>query len=134
MAWLVLVVTFFYKWPQFAKIHTDKSVAGISIMAYYSENIGCLHTASHAAHLGLSYLIYGEPLLIMIQNLAIIELIWKVDTLITIKEKSIYSLFVGFYGWFLFSGVVPEFAWSIITGTTIFFISLSRIPQIYGNY
>jgi hypothetical protein len=103
-------------------------------MAYYSENIGCLHTASHGAHLGLSYLIYGEPMLIIIQNLAIIELIWKVDATVTLQEKIKYTLFVGLYGCFLFSGMVPEFAWSLITGTTIFFIALSRIPQIYGNY
>jgi len=103
-------------------------------MAYYAENVSCLHTASHGAHLGLDFLIYGEPMLIMIQNLAIIELIWKVDELISIKEKALYTVFIGLYGWFLFSGIVPAFAWKLITATTIFFIGLSRVPQIWGNY
>ena len=117
------------------KILSKGSVEGISAISYYTEIIGFVNTAAFSMHLNLPFLVYGETLIIIVQNLAIVMLIWKYDTSIGMAEKVIFAVCICAYQFVLFSDtMIPEESWVLISSSTVLFGMISRIPQIWANY
>ena len=133
MKWIsisIIVGAFFFKIPQVVKIISSGSVEGISSYSYYAETIGFTNTAAYSMHLALPTSVYGETLVILVQNLAIIVLIWSKDKNIGMIEKTLFTIFMSSYLYVLFSGnvEVPEEAWTYISSSTILFNVCARVP------
>jgi len=114
------------------KIVKSNSVEGISAMSYYTETMTFINTSAYSMHLGLSLMVYGETLVILVTNLGIIMLIWKIDKTIGAIEKVVYSVFIiAFMAVVYEQSLLTDAHWSIITSSTIFFNIASRVPQIW---
>jgi mannose-P-dolichol utilization defect 1 len=59
---------------------------------------------------------------------------WHFDRQIGSMEKISFSVFVVSYGFALYSGIMPEHAWAIVSSSTLLLSLFSRIPQIAQNY
>lgn len=59
---------------------------------------------------------------------------WNFDHQIHLTEKILFSAFLLGYSAVLFSGIVPEEGWALVSSSTIVLMLVSRIPQIYQNY
>ena len=72
----IIVGSGIVKLPQVFKIIANKSVEGISPASYYIETTIFMQTAALAVSKGMAFSVYGENLIILVQNAAIIFLIW----------------------------------------------------------
>ena len=90
------------KIPQIMKIVSNASVEGLSQLTLYIETTIFMQTAGQGKFSGLSFTVYGESLIIMVQNYIIILLIWVYNKDIGIVEKlAIFAFMVG-YAFLLF--------------------------------
>ena len=112
------------------KIIGSGKTEGISPFSYYAETIGFANTAAYSMHLALPMSVYGEALIILVQNLLIIMLLWSYDKNIGMFEKLFFAAAISGYMYVLFSGNVdvPEEAWVYISSSTIMFSISSRVP------
>lgn len=85
-------------------------------------------------HLGLQFSVYGENLFIFAQNLAIIGMMWHFDRTIGAFQKLMFATFISVYAYVLFSGMMPEDGWAIVSSSSLVVGLVSRIPQIWQNY
>ena len=124
-----------FKLPQVSKIVNSGSVEGISAIMYYTETIGFVNTSANSMHLNLPFSVYGEALIIIVQNLLITLLIWKYDKNIGFLEKIAFLVFITGYMVVLFQDtMIPEESWKLISSSTIIFGVISRVPQILSNF
>lgn len=94
----VIVASCLNKAPLFINILKNKSVAGMSPQAVYSESIMYANAAFYSIRRGNPFTAYGEVALITAQSLIVVCMMWiyrepKVST----KEKTAYLLFWGLY-------------------------------------
>jgi len=99
------------------------------------ENLSSLNTAAQGRHVGLPLSSYGEPLVVVAQNMVALCLIWKLNKEVPLYEKLFFSIFICFYAYGLFAdGILPESAWKIVATSNILLNAAARIPQIWQNY
>ena len=110
------------------------STKGINAISYYTETISYVQTAAYSVHLGLQFSVFGETLFITAQNMAIIALMWHFDKHIHMTEKFLFSAFLVGYSGVLFSGMVPEEGWALVSSSTIVLMLMSKVPQIHQNF
>jgi len=79
VGFLIVLGAFILKVPQIVKILKSGSVEGINAVSYYVETINLISTAGLSIHLGLDFWVYGETLVITVQNLIIILMIWAIN-------------------------------------------------------
>jgi len=84
VGFLIVLGAFILKVPQILKILSSGSVEGISAFSYYIETINFISTAGLSIHLGLDFWVYGETLVITVQNLIIILMIWNIEKNISV--------------------------------------------------
>ena len=103
-----------------------------------------MQTAGFAMAKGLSFSVYGENLIIMVQNFMVILMIWYYNKEINFAESIFMTAIFGFFGYTLF---VPgqlsiEMLENFLSANILFskcelidsFADIgSRIPQIYTN-
>ena len=88
------------------------SVQGISSMMFYLETICFMQTAGQAIAQGIPFSVYGEALIIMVQNILIILMIWNYNKGISIAEKALVFVVGGAYGFALFKpGMIKAEQW-----------------------
>jgi mannose-P-dolichol utilization defect protein 1 len=134
VGYLIVLGAVIVKVPQILKIVMNCSTKGINAISYYTETISYVQTAAYSVHLGLQFSVFGETLFITAQNMAIIALMWHFDHQISMTEKILFSAFFVGYSAVLFSGMVPEEGWALVSSSTILLMLMSRLPQIYQNY
>ena len=66
VSFAIIAGSFVFKIPQVMKIVKSQSVEGISAMSYYTENMTFINTSSYSMQLGLSFMVYGESIVILI--------------------------------------------------------------------
>jgi mannose-P-dolichol utilization defect protein 1 len=94
-----------------------------------------IHTSSYSLHSHIPFSVWGENLVIIIQNIVIVILFWIYSEEIQSAEKIGFTLFFSTYSYILYSDMyLTELQWEHITQTNIIFLILSRIPQIYTNF
>lgn len=135
IGYLIIAGSTIFKVPQIMKIVKAGSAEGISPVSYYMETLGFINTAGLSMHLGLSFSVYGEALIIITQNALIILLIWSYSKDVGMVEKLGAAVLISGYGFALFTGSgVPEDAWALISSATMLFNIASRGPQIIANW
>ena len=90
------------KMPQIVKILQNSSVEGLSQLTLYIETMIFMQTAGLGRFNGLSFTVYGESLIIMVQNYIIILLIWSYNKSIGFVEKLFIFVFMIGYSILLF--------------------------------
>lgn len=85
------------KLPQIFKILKHQSVEGISRLTFYMEIFMYLHTSAYSIHKGINFSVYGENVIIMMQNFVIVLLFWAFDKSIKGTEKLLCFLGLGAY-------------------------------------
>lgn len=130
----IITGAFILKVPQILKIVGGKSAEGISPLSMYLETFNFINTAALSIHLGLPFDVYGETLVILVQNAIVIILIWQYSK-VGAAEKVIFTVLALAYGYVLFEGsMVPEEIWALVSSSSIALNIASRIPQIFANF
>ena len=80
----IIVASFMTKIPQIAKILKNGSVEGLSRLSAYTELIAYFSTVAYARHLGLGLSVYGETILMSVQNFAVVLALYHYDTKVII--------------------------------------------------
>eukprot|EP00352_Strombidinopsis_acuminata_P005593 CAMPEP_0176372076 /NCGR_PEP_ID=MMETSP0126-20121128/25143_1 /TAXON_ID=141414 ORGANISM="Strombidinopsis acuminatum, Strain SPMC142" /NCGR_SAMPLE_ID=MMETSP0126 /ASSEMBLY_ACC=CAM_ASM_000229 /LENGTH=270 /DNA_ID=CAMNT_0017731785 /DNA_START=23 /DNA_END=835 /DNA_ORIENTATION=+ len=135
VGYAIITGAFMLKVPQIIKIVSAGSVEGIAVMSYYTEVFMYTNTASFSMHLGLSFSVFGENLVILVQNMIIILLIWNYNKTIGIAQKGAFVVLAGLYMTILFQDqLISEDAWKMIQSSSNVMILFARCPQIYANF
>lgn len=97
-----------------------------------------MQTAGQGIFSKLSFTVYGETFIIMVQNYIIILMIWFYNKDIGILEKLfIFAFFVG-YAVIIFdplgAGMLQEEHWKMISSASTFMNVCAKLPQIYTIY
>ena len=90
------------KVPQILKIVGNASVEGLAPISTYIETMIFMQTAGQAITQGIPFTVYGESLIIMVQNFIIIQLIWNFNKTVGFVEKILVSVFFMAYGYTIF--------------------------------
>lgn len=109
-----------------------------------------MQTAGQAITQGIPFTVYGESLIIMVQNFVIIQLIWNYNKTVGFVEKLLVSVFFMAYGYTMFKTtmITPEL-WTLISSSSsllskyiyLVFINpfcsldiIAKVPQILTNF
>ena len=79
-------------------------------------------------HLGLAFSVYGEGVIITVQNWIIILMIWGLNKQIGLAEKALWLVFFTVYAGFLYTDSVTEDVWSAINSSSMIFTLAARVP------
>lgn len=127
--------SFIYKVPQIIKILKAGSTQGIQASSIYFESLVFVHTLSYSRHLNLDLSVYGENIIILVQQVVILLLIYHYDPDVSLIEKIVFVAFFASYPtWLIMDTAVPETVWPMIPSSCLLFNILSRIPLIYSNF
>jgi mannose-P-dolichol utilization defect 1 len=124
------------KVPQIIKIIKAGSVEGISKSMFYFETLTLLHAASYSISQNIPFSVYGETLIILVQNVVIILMFWVYSKEISVVEKLVLFLLFNSYGFVLFQGktYLDDYMWSLVQKSNMILMVGSRIPQIMTNF
>lgn len=124
------------KVPQIIKILKAKSVEGISKYLFYTEIIMLIHSAAYSIQANIPFSVYGESLIILVQNTLIVLLFWVYSKEIGGAEKAGLAIAFSAYSFVLFSGdkFVSKDGWENIQRSNLVISLFSRVPQILQNY
>jgi mannose-P-dolichol utilization defect protein 1 len=81
-----------------------QSVEGISKVLFYTETLMLLHTSSYSVQAKIPFSVYGESLIILVQNIVIVLLFWVFSKYISTLEKIVLAILFSLYSFVLFSG------------------------------
>lgn len=93
------------------------------------------NSACTGIHKGLSFSVWGENSIILVQMLVIILMVWAFTPKVGMGEKLL--VFAGLGGWIFFllrdEGINDDM-WKMISASSGGFIIASRVPQIFQNF
>ena len=92
------------KVPQIIKIVKAGSVEGISKSLFYFETLTLLHAATYSISQNIPFSVYGESLIILVQNIVIIMMFWVYSKEIGVVEKLVLFVLFNSYAFVLFQG------------------------------
>ena len=131
----IIAAAFLFKLPQIFLILKSESVKGISRRSVYAEVMSYFNTLAYARHLGYGVALYGETILITIQNCVVVLCMYRFDSEIRRQEKMLAIGMFLLYATVLLHDVnVTEQVWAVISTSVIFLSLFSRGSQIYENY
>lgn len=124
------------KVPQIVKILKAGSVEGISKILFYVETLQFINGASWSIKAGIPFSVYGEQVIILVQNAIIILLFWTYSKTIGLPEKLVLFFAFTTYSFLLFSGnrYLGEEAWFYIEKMNMVLLLPSKLPQIMDNF
>lgn len=131
----IIVGSGIVKLPQVVKIMRNGSVQGISAMTYYLETTVYMQTAAQAMSSGLPFSVYGENLIILVQNAMIMLLIFQYNKDIGMLEVMFVIGFFGAWGFSLFAGgfMTPEL-WQMVSTSNSVLSLVGKGPQLWTNF
>jgi hypothetical protein len=125
----IIVGSSILKVPQIIKIVSNGSVEGIAAVTYYIETTIFMQTAALAISNGIAFSVYGESLIIMVQNFLIILLIWNYNKSIGgIEKLAVFAFFIG-YAYVLFTpAILTAEHWKMISGSSTALGIFGKVP------
>lgn len=132
----IVAGAFVLKVPQILKILKAQSVEGISKYLFYTEILTLINTSGYSIMRSVPFSVYGESLIILVQNFLIVMLFWVYSKDIKVTEKLAMFIFFSAYSFVLFSGArfLSPSSWSLIQQSNLALSLLSRVPQIITNF
>ena len=123
------------KLPQIMKIWKNKSVEGIEPSMIYTDLLLNINKTIYFHHTNLAFSLYGEFVILCIQNIILLFQIWFYSKSISAESKIKYSSLTLIYvSIFVFIQGIPEFIWRLLISTASIINLISKIPQIITNY
>ena len=124
----------FNKLPQIIKIYNSKSVEGIEPSMIYTDLLMNINRIIYFMHVKLSFSLYGEVVMLSVQNCILILQIWRYNKSISneFKIKWICLIF-SYISVFIFTPGIPEFVWQLLISTVSGLNLISKVPQIIAN-
>ena len=117
------------------KIYTQGSVEGLSRIGAYAELIAYTNTMAYARHLNVGLSVYGETILISLQNFLVVLAIFWYDAKIRKQEKTLFlGVFLLYATVLLADEKLTEPAWKTVSSSAILLIAMARGSQIRANY
>jgi mannose-P-dolichol utilization defect 1 len=104
VGFLIIAGAAILKVPQIMKILKAQSVEGISKYLFYTEIIMLIHSSAYSMQANIPFSVYGESLIILVQNAIIVLLFWTFSKDIGAGEKAFLALGLSAYSFVLFSG------------------------------
>lgn len=94
-----------------------------------------MQTAGQAITQGIPFTVYGESLIIMVQNFLIILLIWNYNKTVGFIEKAFVSVFFIAYGYTMFktSMITPEL-WTLISSSSSLLSKYIIFTRVYWSF
>ena len=92
--------------PQIMKIFVARSSEGIAPLMFYLESMVMLNICGFARTHELPFSLYGDNLLLTLQNIVIIAQMWLYDKSITFEHKMFWLTFGSLYASFIM-GIFP---------------------------
>lgn len=102
IGFLIVLGAGILKIPQILKILSASSVEGLSQFTLYIETVIFMQTGAFGRFSGLSFSVYGESLIIMVQNYVIILLIWYYNKSVGYVEIFFIFTFMATYAVLMF--------------------------------
>ena len=94
-----------------------------------------MQTLGLSLHKGLDFSIYGDTIIILFQNAAVIFLIWHYNKEIPIVEKILAGAFLTAYCVILVQDtMLTDEMWGYVQNAAIAIVFLSRVPQIVAIF
>ena len=87
LGYTIIVGATTFKIPQLVKILKSRSVYGISRFSAYSELICVFNSMSYAIHLQLGFSVFGESVMVTIQDTLVVLAIFYYSTDMSNREK-----------------------------------------------
>ena len=124
------------KLPQIIKIFKAKSVEGISKYMFYTEILMLINSSGYSIQARIPFSVYGESLIILVQNALIVILFWVYSKEIGAAEKAFLFAFFSGYSFVLFSGdqFLTKDMWELVQKANLGLSLISRVPQILTNF
>ncbi len=124
------------KLPQIIKILSNKSVEGIAKSLFYIEIFMLINTSAISISKSIPFSVYGESIIILLQNFLIVLLFWVYSKDIGAAEKGLMFLIFSGYSFILFvqNNMIDDKMWEIIGQSNMVLLILSRVPQIITNF
>ena len=102
---------------------------------YYIDNYMMIIVGCYNIHLKNPFSVYGENFLILVQNIAIVILIWTYNKEVKPLTKILNSVAVCILFFILFTDTfVTEGMWIFMMNVQFVLVTISRTPQIWYNY
>ena len=88
-----------------------------------------MQTAGSAMFMGLAFSVYGESVIIFVQNIFIILLLWTYNKKISVLEKlGVIAFFAGYaYVLFVTPDILQQYHWDIISSSNSILSKLSDL-------
>jgi mannose-P-dolichol utilization defect protein 1 len=119
------------KLPQILKFLKSARTDGVSPFMYWFENIGYTISAAYSLRSGFPFSTWGENLFLLVQGLAIITIIAKLNQGFTSIFITMLIAFLSALGYLFISA--PLSLLSLLYPFTIPLFAASRVPQILSN-
>ena len=117
------------------KIIANRSVKGLSRVSAKAELISWFNTMSFARHLDLSLSVYGESILITLQNFIVILFIYYYDAGVASAEKVLFLGLFALYATILLQDeIMTETHWRLVSGTVMLSSAIARGSQFLENW
>lgn len=130
----ILVFSTIVKVPQILKIVEAKSVAGLSLTAFFSELIALTVTVGYNYHHKHPFSTYGENLFVLLQALVIFLMFPKYSKKLNPAEYYGYiAAWLALVVCFALD-VVPEYIYQSLAVINIGITISARLPQVIANF
>ena len=117
------------------KITKKRSVEGLSLLSCYADFISYIGFVATSMYNKLSFGIYGESVIINIQNAIIILLFWWYSGKTAFIGKAMFTSFSLMYSYLLFDGsLMTETYWSFVVSFGLLLSMFKFVSQIYKNF
>ena len=135
MGYSIIVGASLVRFPQVIKLFMNKSSEGILPEMYYIDNYMMIIVGCYNIHLKNPFSVYGENFLILVQNIAIVILIWTYNKEVKLMTKILNSVAVCILFFILFTDTfVTEGMWIFMINIQFILLTIARAPQIWHNY
>jgi mannose-P-dolichol utilization defect protein 1 len=134
LGYVIILGAIIVKLPQIISIVRSGSGKGILPSMYYSECLAYIINGCYIMNLGASFSVYGENVMILIQNVMIILLIWTYEKGTPITTKAAVITGLSSLSVVLYLNLIPDYLWSVLMNGQMLIVLYSKIPQIIHNF
>lgn len=97
---------------------------------FYTEILMLMHSSGYSIQANIPFSVYGESLIILMQNFLIVLLFWAFSKDIGAAEKVFVFAFITSYSFVLFSGntYLDKNMWELVQKSNLGLSLVSRVP------
>lgn len=134
LGYVVLAVSCVRSVPQIKRMKKNNSAQGVSLTSNISEMVAYTITVAYNLHLGYPFSSYGELVACWLQDVVIVGLIFRFNSIKGWRPWLGTALF-GVFFWTVMTGACGQRVLYGLQASTVAIVSFGgRVPQIWMNY